>query len=332
MNKTIVRFEKVSIEYLLKNQHLKAVNEVTLDIPEGKITAFVGESGSGKTTLVSSLLQTISSPGKVTGGAVYFYDGDKKIDVTKLNEKEINQFRWEKVSMVFQASQSTLNPLMTIYDQFYETAYYHNAITTKEAFDEQLTKLFSMVKLDKSRVLKAYPHQLSGGMKQRIMIVFALLLNPKLIILDEPTTALDVITQEYIFNQLLEINHQLGITMILLTHDIGAVAKIADYVAVMYAGSIMEYGDVYTIFKDKDHPYTAGLIGATPSFLVDSSNITPIAGRQPDIRNLPKGCPFYERCQKHLPQCEETRASLCQIGEDHLIQCHLFTGGSHEHS
>lgn len=323
-NNELIRFENVSIEYVLKNQSLKAVNNVTLNIKKGKITAFVGESGSGKTTLVNSLIQCISSPGKVTGGHIYFFDGDSEIDILALDSKEINQFRWEKISMVFQASQSTLNPLMTIYDQFYETAYYHKAIKSKEDFENRVDELIDIVKLDNRRVLKAYPHQLSGGMKQRIMIVFALLLNPNLIILDEPTTALDVITQEYIFNQLLEINQKLGVTMILLTHDIGAVAKIADYVAVMYAGSIMEYGDVFTIFKEKLHPYTQGLIDATPSLLVDAANIHPIPGRAPDIRQLASGCPFADRCDKVHDKCLMNKPDFKLLKDDHYISCYLF--------
>lgn len=325
-----VKFNEITIEYILGKQRLKAVNNVSIGIKKGKVTAFVGESGSGKTTLVSSLLSCISSPGKITGGEVIFYDKKGPINVATLNEKEINMFRWEKISMVFQASQSTLNPLLTIYDQFYETAYYHGKIKSKEdkqKFNEKLDKLLDITKLDKERVLKSYPHQLSGGMKQRVMICFALLLEPELIILDEPTTALDVITQEYIFNQLVEINKMFGITMLLLTHDIGVVAKIADNIAVMYAGSIMEYSDVYTIFRNKSHPYTKGLIEATPSLLVDPSEIKPIPGNPPDIRNLPSGCPFHDRCPKATEKCKTIKPEFKEIKKNHFIACHLFDGG-----
>jgi len=325
MNDIQVIFEHITIEYFLGKQRLKAVNDVSLDIEKGKVTAFVGESGSGKTTLVNSLLDCITKPGKVTGGSVTFMDGDRPINIACLSSKELSHFRWEKVSMVFQASQSTLNPLMTIYDQFYETAFYHGKITTKEEFDQKLTKLMDITKLDKNRVLKSYPHQLSGGMKQRVMIVFALLLDPELIVLDEPTTALDVITQEYIFNQLVEINKTMGITMILLTHDIGVVAKIADNIAVMYAGSIMEYGDVYTIFRNKYHPYTKGLIEATPSLLVDPSLIKPIPGNPPDIRKLPTGCPFNQRCPKVTDECREIKPEFIELKDNHKIACHLYS-------
>ena len=327
MKDILVQFNHITIEYILNKQHLKAINDVSLQIEKGKVTAFVGESGSGKTTLVSSLLSCISYPGKITGGEVLFMDENGPINVATLSDKKINHFRWEEVSMVFQASQSTLNPLMTIYDQFYETAYYHGKIKTKEdkiAFDEKVEKLLDITKLDKNRVLKSYPHQLSGGMKQRVMICFALLLDPKLIILDEPTTALDVITQEHIFNQLVEINKTMGITMILLTHDIGVVAKIADNIAVLYAGSVMEYGDVYTIFRKRMHPYTRGLIEATPSLLMDPSKIQPIPGNPPDIRNLPTGCPFHERCAKATEKCKLEKPMFKEIEDDHFIACHLY--------
>lgn len=325
-NDTIIKFDNITIEYLMETQSLKAISNVSLEIEKGKVTALVGESGSGKTTLVSSLLSCISKPGKITGGTVYFYDNGKEVEIPKLTPKEINNFRWEKISMVFQASQSTLNPLMTIYSQLYETAYYHGKITSKEEFDNKLTTLFDITKLDKNRVLKSYPHQLSGGMKQRVMIVFALLLDPDVIILDEPTTALDVITQEYIFNQLVEINKRLHITLILLTHDIGVVAKIADNIAVMYAGNVVEYGDVYTIFNKKMHPYTKGLIEATPSLLVDPSLIQAIPGNPPDIRNLPEGCPFHERCSKCRPECLTKKPVLLakNDAETHYIACNLY--------
>lgn len=329
----IVTFDNVTIDYVMKKYNLRAVTDFTLNIRRGGITAFVGESGSGKTTAVSALLQAISSPGKITQGKVIFH-GDEDLDVSELEGEELRRFRWEQVSMVFQASQSTLNPLMTIYDQFYETALYHGAVTSKEAFSVRLDELFDMVKLDAKRVLKAYPHQMSGGMKQRVMIAFALLLRPSLVILDEPTTALDVITQKYIFNQLIEINQKLNTTFLLLTHDIGIVAKAADHVVVMYAGSIMEYADVYTLFGEKLHPYTRGLINSTPSLIRDAGEIEPIPGAPPDIRRLPEGCPFHPRCEYCTERCKTQKPKLIRRAENHWIACHLYEqdGSEHENS
>lgn len=323
----LVEFDNVTIQYEMKKQSLTAVRDFSLKIEKGKITAIVGESGSGKTTAVSALLQAISTPGRIIQGHVYFYDGGEKIDVTALKDEALRRFRWKKVSMVFQASQSTLNPLMTIYDQFYETAFYHNAVGSREEFAKKLDGLFDLVKLDGKRVLNVYPHQMSGGMKQRVMIAFALLLDPQLVILDEPTTALDVITQKYIFNQLIEINKKLGTTFILLTHDIGIVARAADNVAVMYAGSIMEYGDVFTVFGKTMHPYTHGLIHATPSIIRSADEIEPIPGSPPDIRSLPSGCPFHPRCIHCTRQCRECMPEIRQLDDSRRIRCHLYQEG-----
>ncbi len=326
----LVEFDNVTIDYEMKEQSLRAVRDFSLEIEKGKITAIVGESGSGKTTAVSALLQAISSPGRVTGGAVYFHQNGERIDVTALKGEALRRFRWEKVSMVFQASQSTLNPLMTVYDQFYETALYHNAFQSREAFEKRLSMLFDLVKLDGRRILHVYPHQMSGGMKQRVMIAFALLLDPELVILDEPTTALDVITQKYIFNQLIEINRKLGTTFLLLTHDIGIVAKAADRVAVMYAGSVMEYGDVYTVFGKTMHPYTKGLIHATPSLLRSQSEIEAIPGSPPDIRKPPEGCPFHPRCKVCSDICRRQMPEMIRTDDGHQVRCHLFDGAGKE--
>lgn len=326
-NKYLVEFDDVTIDYVMKKQSLRAVRRFSLGIEKGKITAVVGESGSGKTTAVSALLQAIPSPGVITGGAVRFCEENSKTDVTHLRGEDLRKFRWEKVSMVFQASQSTLNPLMTVYDQFYETAYYHGRFGGKEDFQKRLEYLLDLVKLDAKRILNIYPHQMSGGMKQRVMIAFALLLDPQLVILDEPTTALDVITQKYIFDQLVEINKKLGTTFLLLTHDIGIVARVADYVAVMYAGSIMEYGDVFTLFGKTMHPYTHGLVNATPSIIRSAEEIEPIPGQPPDIRNLPEGCPFHPRCVRCMERCRHEMPEAFAEQDGHIVRCHLYTKG-----
>ena len=207
--------------------------------------------------------------------------------------------------MVFQAAQSALNPVMTVFEQFEETAREHRMGWDKKRIEERTREVLEDVKLDADRVMKAYPHELSGGMKQRVMIAFALIFEPELIILDEPTTALDVITQDYIFKILQRINREKGISMLLMTHDIGVVAKFADYVGVMYAGRLMEYGDIRTVFKQRRHPYTAGLIGSTPSLIGSLDDMKPIEGNPPDLRDLPKGCVFSPRCPYRTDKCTE---------------------------
>lgn len=306
MEDNIIEFRNVSIDYPLKKYTLHAVNGVNLNVKRGKITALVGESGSGKTTLSSSIIKCISEPGIIADGEVVFNGKDGTVfNVTKMSDAELRKFRWEKVSMVFQAAQSALNPVLTVRYQFYETLDAHVSKLSKEEKEARCIKYLEYVKLDAKRVLDCYPHELSGGMKQRVMIAFSLLLEPELIILDEPTTALDVITQSYIFNLLKEINTTMGISMLLMTHDISVVAKFADYIGVMYGGRLMEYGSVKDVFKYRYHPYTRGLIRATPSIIADTKDVRPIEGLPPNLLNMPSGCVFHPRCEHCIDKCKE---------------------------
>lgn len=321
----IIQFNNISIDYKMKDASIRAVNKVTLPIVRGKITAIVGESGSGKTTLVSSILRNISSPGEVVDGEVLFSKAEgEELNVLALNKTELQQYRWRDVSMVFQASQSTLNPTMKIGEQFYETAHYHGCKQSFKEYLPHIEELLEYVKLDPKRVAYSYPHELSGGMKQRVMIAFALLLDPKLIILDEPTTALDVITQYYIFEILSEINKTKGITMILLTHDIGIVARAADYVAVMYAGKLMEYGTVYEVFDQHLHPYAQGLINATPSIIADINKMKAIGGEAPNLLALPEGCAFSPRCFECMEKCKTTEPDTYSVCDGHIVRCFKY--------
>lgn len=323
----IVTIKNVSIDYPLRKYSLRAVTNLSMDIKRGKITALVGESGSGKTTLSSSLIRCISEPGVVSEGKIIFHeqteDGVRDICVNDLSSKEINEFRWTKISMVFQAAQSALNPVMTIRQQLYETMVEHGSKLTKKEMEERCIELLGYVQLNPDLVLDAYPHELSGGMKQRVMIAFALLLDPQLVILDEPTTALDVITQSYIFNLLKKINEEKKISMLLMTHDISVVARFADYIGVMYGGRLMEYGSVEEVFEKRRHPYTEGLIGATPSIIGDISNMHPIEGSPPNLLNMPTGCVFHPRCQycNELCKTEEPAAYVTESGCS--SKCHL---------
>ena len=229
--------------------------------------------------------------------------------------------------MVFQAAQSALNPVMTVRQQMYETLREHGHDGAKAEKEAKCRALLEYVKLDPDRVIDAYPHELSGGMKQRVMIAFSLLLDPELIILDEPTTALDVITQSYIFSLLKEINEERGISMLIMTHDISVVAKFADYMGVMYGGRLMEYGSVNDVFSHRTHPYTAGLIGATPSIIGDVKDMKPIEGSPPNIENLPKGCVFHPRCDKCIPICETDDPPVVDLVDGRKCKCHLVKGG-----
>jgi len=327
LSDNILEFQNVCIDYPLREYTLRAVTDATINIKRGRITALVGESGSGKTTLASSVMHCISTPGKVASGKILFHDqsGEEEniIDVTALNEKQTRKFVWEKASMVFQAAQSALNPIMTVEQSFVETYKEHFPDTEKSVILEKTRKLLDYVRLDVDRCLKAYPHELSGGMKQRIMIAFSMLFNPQLIILDEPTTALDVITQDYIFHLLKKINRETGVSMLLLTHDISVVAKFADYICVMYSGYIMEYGEKIPLLCDQKHPYTKGLVNAIPSIDGDLSKMKSIKGAAPDLRNLPTGCVFSPRCDNCTEKCTIERPNLIAL-EDREIRCKLF--------
>lgn len=329
MKDVIVEFQNVSVDYEMKRLTLHACTDISMQLPKGKITALVGESGSGKTTIATALLNCITSPGRVSKGTILLHSEKKGevIDVTKLAPNELNHFRWNNVSMVFQGAQSVLNPIVTIFNQFYETLEVHGVKLTKKEAREKFVVMLEKLNL-RPDVLDAYPHEISGGMKQRVMIAFSMLLDPEVIILDEPTTALDVITQSYIFSLLKKINEENGTTMLLLTHDIAIVAEYADYMGIMYGGRLMEFGKVSEVFKHTYNPYTKGLINSTPSLIRDNSQIKPIPGTPVDITNLPAGCGFAERCSKCLEVCKIKVPNDVEIGEDHFVKCHLYTEGA----
>jgi peptide/nickel transport system ATP-binding protein len=265
-------------------------------VRRGEILGIVGESGSGKSTLASTILNIVSSPGVISGGQV-LYNG---IDVLGMSPRELRDYRWKNVAMVFQAAQNSMNPILKIKDLMLETAAAHakGKVSESEVL-KKAAQLLDYVRLDPKRVLESYPHQLSGGMKQRTIIALSLLLSPDMIILDEPTTALDVITQAYIMDILQQIHAELGITMIFLSHDVSVVGKVADRMAVMYAGNVVEVGQVEDIFYTPSHPYTEGLIYAAPSLIDDVANRRAIAGSPPDMMNPPTGCRFSPRCNHH---------------------------------
>lgn len=328
MENILVEFQNVFVDYEMKKLTLHACTDISMKLPKGKITALVGESGSGKTTIATALLNCITSPGRVVDGKILLHSEKtgKTIDITKLSPNELNHFRWNNVSMVFQGAQSVLNPIVTIFNQFYETLIVHGLKFTKAEAREKFKILLEKLNL-REDVLDAYPHEISGGMKQRVMIAFSMLLDPEVIILDEPTTALDVITQNYIFSLLKKINEENGTTMLLLTHDIAIVAEYADYMGIMYGGRLMEFGRVKEVFKHMYNPYTRGLIHSTPSLLRDNSLIEPIPGTPVDIAHLPEGCGFADRCKWCEEICHEKVPKDMEMGEDHFVKCHIYSKG-----
>ncbi|MGB9760057.1 MAG: ABC transporter ATP-binding protein [Thermoproteota archaeon] len=316
----IYTIENITVEYVMRSMSVKAVNNVSVNIRNGEALGIVGESGSGKTTLALSLLNLVPPPGKITNGKIVF---DGKVDVLALRGEELRKFRWKQVAMVFQGALNSFNPVLRIGDQMLETIMEHEDVSKQEAL-ERISKLLKLVRLEPNRTMRAFPHELSGGMKQRAMIATSLLLNPRVLILDEPTTALDVISQKYILNILSDLKKKLEITMILLTHDLAICTELVDRVAVMYAGRIVEIAKMEDLFLKPKHPYTIGLMRAVPSVVGDVKELKPIPGSPPDMFNMPSGCPFHPRCPYATERCKKEEPRLEEIFEDHFVACHRW--------
>jgi len=316
----LLSIKDLVVEFDLGKGALRAVNKASLEVQPGEIMAIVGESGSGKTTLAFSIFNLVPPPGQIVDGEIIF----NNLAVLSLTSEELRKYRWKEVAMVFQAAQNVMNPVIRIAEQMIDTAQAHGK-TSKGEILERAAELLGMVRLEPSQVLRSYPHELSGGMRQRVIIALSLLLDPKMLILDEPTTALDVVTQAYILDILTDIRDKLGLTMMLLTHDMSIVAKVADRVGVMYAGRIMEVGSVEEIFYEAKHPYTMGLINAAPSLIGDITVKKPIPGSPPDLLNPPPGCPFHPRCAYATDRCREEEPELKDVGDGRLVACHNLT-------
>ncbi len=319
----ILEIRDLCVDFFLPGGVLRAVNHLNFNLPANRITGLVGESGSGKTTLTSAILRTVSNPGKITQGSILF----ENKDILKLTDKELKDFRWRETAMVFQAAQNCLNPSMTIKEQFTETYLAHKKDLRADEIAVLSAKLLKEVRLDAERVLKSYPHEMSGGMKQRVMIAFARILEPAVLLLDEPTTALDVITQDYIFNILLGIHESTKMTMLLSTHDIAVVAKTCDFMAVMYGGTIVEMGDIYEMFEFPRHPYTKLLIKAAPSLAGDLKERAAIPGTPPDLMEKRKGCIFAKRCPLCEEVCRQVEPEAVTVSAGHTVACHRAKKG-----
>lgn len=315
----LLDIKDLTIYYETDDGIVQALNGVNLKLGVGETLGLVGETGAGKTTLARGIMGLVPNPpGKIVGGQV-LYEGK---DLTKLTNMEMQKIRGQHISMIFQDPMTSLNPVLTVGEQIMEVIINHNKITKANA-RTLAEDMLERVGIPKERY-DEYPHQFSGGMKQRVVIAIALACNPKILIADEPTTALDVTIQAQVLDMIYKLKSENNTSMLLITHDLGVVAQNCDYVAIIYAGEIVEYGSLKEIYKETKHPYTEGLFGSIPSLTVNVNRLKAIVGIMPDPTKLPKGCKFYDRCKYSKPICAEKLPDMVQLSETHKVRCILY--------
>ncbi len=316
---TILELRDLEVKYYSNRKTIRAVNGLSLDMRKGKVLGLVGETGAGKTTLALSILNMIRAPqGKIVAGSIRFAGND----VLTMNKHELRNMRGKDVAMIFQDPMTALNPVLTVGEQIAETVLRHEGVGKEAAWKTAETMLETVgIPADRAR---EYPHQFSGGMKQRVVIALALACNPKLLLADEPTTALDVTIQAQVLDLMRKLIKEHGTSVLFITHSLGLVAENCDEVATMYAGEIVEFGSVKQLFGNPLHPYTKGLFGSLPDLSAVSERLKPIPGLMPDPTNLPKGCFFSPRCPFATEICHTTHPVDIDV-EGHMVKCHLYT-------
>lgn len=318
-DKTILEIKDLTVYYNTSDAVVKAVNGISFKMNKGEAIGLVGETGAGKTTTALSIMQLIPDPpGKIMSGEI-LYEGENLITMPEAKKRE---FRGNKISMIFQDPMTALNPVISVGDQISEVIRLHEKISRKDA-EVKAIQMLEMVGIPGERY-DEYPHQFSGGMKQRVVIAIALACNPELLIADEPTTALDVTIQEQVLDLIENLKKEFNTTLILITHDLGVVAEVCEKAAIMYAGEIVEYGTLEHIYNNTKHPYTIGLFGSIPNFNENVRRLKPIMGLMPDPANLPEGCVFAERCSEATEKCRHGHIPTVEIEPGHLVKCLKF--------
>ena len=316
MSENILTVKNLKVLYATRAGLVKAVDNVSLEVRRGEVLGLVGESGCGKSTLGLSILRLIPPPGKITDGQIFF-NGE---DLLAKTEEEMRSIRGKHIAMVFQDPMTSLDPLFRIGDQMVETILTHEKGTSKKEARERAMEILMKLGIGSER-FDDYPHQLSGGMRRRVMIGLALLLNPDLLIADEPTTALDVIVEAQILDLLKDLRKTYNITLILITHNMGVVAQLADRVAVMYAGKLVEVGEAMDVFYTPLHPYTEGLLRSIPNISLEHHKLETMPGSPPDLITPPPGCRFHPRCPYVMEICSREEPPLKSLEEGHLVAC-----------
>lgn len=321
MNKSLVEFKNLKTYFHTDKGIVKSVNDVSFHIEKGETVGIVGESGCGKSVTAMSLMRLIPSPpGKIEGGDILF-EGKS---ILEMSEQELRSIRGNEISMIFQEPMTSLNPALTIGHQLCEGIILHEKLSKKDARKKAID-MIKLVEIPRAEeVYSSYPHELSGGMRQRVMIAMALSCNPKLLIADEPTTALDVTIQSQILDLMRNVKDKFNTSIMLITHDLGVVAEMCDRVVVMYAGKVVETGNVLDIFKNPLHPYTKGLLMSKPTLTNDSTTLYSIPGQVPNPINLPNGCYFSDRCSKAMDKCKYEIPKLKDLNNNQKVACWLY--------
>lgn len=312
----ILEIKNLYVEYLTPRGPAQAVNDVSFSIFPGEVFGLAGESGCGKSTIAHSILRVLRPPAVITGGEIRFLGQN----VLKMEGDAIEKFRWSGVSMVFQSAMNSLNPVITVGEQITDVLLTHTTMTKQEARD-RAAELLAIVGIDKTR-LDSFPHQMSGGMRQRVVIAIALALNPQLLIMDEPTTALDVVVQKDILRQIHQIKQKMGFAILFITHDVSLMVEFSNRIGIMYAGDMVELAPAKEIFKNPIHPYTQGLLSSFPSITGEKRKLTGIPGSPPNLVAPPSGCKFHPRCSKCHPIETHKRPTFQEVLPGHWVAVH----------
>lgn len=315
----LLQVRNVSVDYVTDNGNARAVNNVSLDIRPGETLGLAGESGCGKSTLAFAIANLHAAPALISEGQIMF----EGRDVLKMSSAELRRFRWNEASMVFQSAMNALNPVITIGAQIIDVILAHKNVSMKEAWARG-EELLETVGIHRNR-MEAYPHQLSGGMRQRVVIAIALALRPKLIIMDEPTTALDVVVEREIMDELYDLKEEYGFAILFISHDLSLMGEIADRIGIMYAGRLVEIGAASDVLNKADHPYTKGLVSSFPTIHGPKVRLEGIPGHPPNLLELGQGCPFYARCSERQDICQTSNPTLV-AQESKQIACHAVAG------
>ncbi|MFR7947604.1 MAG: ABC transporter ATP-binding protein [Subdoligranulum sp.] len=317
-NNNVLEIRGLNSYFFTEKGVAPAVDGLDLDIPKGKIIGLVGESGCGKSMTAKSIMGLLKYPGRVAGGSIRFEDQD----LTRLSDKELRKICGNDISMIFQEPMTSLNPVLKVGRQVRETLLVHNPTMGKAEAKQRVVEMFQRVGIPEAeKRYDCYPHELSGGLRQRVMIAMAMVCKPKLLIADEPTTALDVTIEAQILRLMKELRDETGMSVLIITHNMGVVAEICDYVYVMYAGKIMEQAETFELFDHTMHPYTRGLLDSIPRIGQNAERLHTIPGVVPNLLHLSQGCPFSNRCEYATDQCRTEKAQLHPVAPDHQVRC-----------